>query len=90
MTNETDAEVKGAYASLYAAKKLQERWDDCFCGPFIDKSRRRVKTKKIQSIRFVGECSLIIANQFAGTKQEACDGIIDDLLVKVLQITQKD
>jgi hypothetical protein len=25
MTNETDAEVKGAYASLYAAKKLQER-----------------------------------------------------------------
>lgn len=25
MTNESDAEVKGAYAGLYAAKKLQER-----------------------------------------------------------------
>lgn len=25
MTNDSDAEVKGAYASLYAAKKLQER-----------------------------------------------------------------
>jgi hypothetical protein len=25
MTNETDAEVRGAFASLFAAKKLQER-----------------------------------------------------------------
>lgn len=25
MTNDSDDEVKGAYASLYAAKKLQER-----------------------------------------------------------------
>ena len=40
MTNETDAEVKGAYASLVTAKKLQERWDCCFCDLFIDKPRR--------------------------------------------------
>lgn len=32
MTNETDTEVRAAYASLYAAKKLQERWDYRFYG----------------------------------------------------------
>lgn len=47
------------------------------------------KNEKIQSISFVGELNLIIANQFVAGKQEACDRIIDDRLVKVLQVTQK-
>lgn len=47
MTNESDAEVKGAYAGLYAAKKLQERWDYRF-------NEQKFKTEqktKIQSVQ---------------------------------------
>jgi hypothetical protein len=60
-----------------------------FLWPIYRQITTESKAEKIQSISFVGEFNLIIVNQFAVTKQEACDGIIDDLLVKVLQVTQR-